>query len=53
LSLLGLARAQEAAGDQGATGTWSRIDAQWRGDPDALRDMSYSWLPEVRASAAR
>jgi tetratricopeptide (TPR) repeat protein len=53
LSLLGLARAQEAAGDREAAETWSQIDAQWRGDPDALRDMSYSWLPEVRASAAR
>jgi tetratricopeptide (TPR) repeat protein len=53
LSLLGLARAQEAAGDQAAAETWSRIDAQWRGDPDALRGMSYSWLPEIRASAAR
>ncbi|HLU07952.1 MAG TPA: hypothetical protein VKZ91_15440 [Woeseiaceae bacterium] len=53
LSLLGLARAQEAAGDQEAAETWSLIEAQWRGGPDALRDVSYSWLPEVLASAAR
>jgi tetratricopeptide (TPR) repeat protein len=52
LSLLGLARAREAAGDQEAAETWSQLDAQWRGDLDVLRDMPYSWLPGVPASAA-
>ncbi|HUF80788.1 MAG TPA: hypothetical protein VMN03_06605 [Burkholderiales bacterium] len=52
LSLVGLARAQEAAG-MDAADTWSQIDAQWRATPAAAREIEYSWLPETRASAAR
>jgi tetratricopeptide (TPR) repeat protein len=53
LSLVGLARAQEAAGSEEAAETWSLIDAQWRSDTEAVRDLTYPWLPEIRASAAR
>ncbi len=46
LSLLGLARAQTAAGDSQASQTRSRIDSQWRGNPAAERTITYSWLPD-------
>lgn len=51
LSLLGLARAQEAAGDEAAAETWARIEAQWHDDAGVLRELAYSWLPGVTASA--
>ncbi len=51
LSLLGLARAQAAAGDSQAGETRARIDAQWRGDPAAARTIAYSWLPDRPDSA--
>ncbi|HZW60405.1 MAG TPA: hypothetical protein VFE85_08930 [Woeseiaceae bacterium] len=53
LSLLGLARAQAAAGEPEAAGTWRRIAAQWHGDAEALKSRPYAWLPDVPASAAR
>ncbi len=43
-SLLGLARAQEAAGDIAAAQTWQKLEANWRGDIDQIRDLEYSWL---------
>ncbi|MGH8224283.1 MAG: tetratricopeptide repeat protein, partial [Woeseiaceae bacterium] len=52
LSLFGLARAQEAAGDDAAAVTWRRLAAQWRGDPEALKHMSYSWLSVDPAQAS-
>lgn len=51
LSLLGLARAQAAAGRSEAGETWARIDAQWRGDSAAARAIAYSWLPDTSGSA--
>jgi len=53
LSLLGLARAQEAAGDPVASETWKKIEANWQGDTATLRAMQYSWLPTVKAAAAK
>ena len=43
-SLLGLARAQEAAGDIAAAQTWQKLEANWRGDIDQIRDLEYIWL---------
>ena len=43
-SLLGLARAQEAAGDVAAAQTWQQLDANWRGDSSRIRELPYSWL---------
>ena len=55
LSLLGLARAQNATGDPTASETWRTLETQWRGDPAALRALPYPWLPDaqltVRAAA--
>jgi len=50
LSLLGLARAQAAAGQPQAGESWARIDAQWRG-PAAAHTITYSWLPDRPGSA--
>lgn len=44
LSLLGLARAQEAASDITATQSWQQLEANWRGDADIIRDLTYHWL---------
>jgi len=44
LSLIGLARAQEAAGDPAANETWQRAVSNWQGDEAALRQTKYSWL---------
>jgi tetratricopeptide (TPR) repeat protein len=43
-SLLGLARAQEAAGDHAAIQTWQELEANWRGNASIIRDLQYSWL---------
>jgi len=43
-SLLGLARAQEAAGDVGAAQTWQQLEANWRGGDSQIRELRYSWL---------
>ncbi|MEX2497123.1 MAG: hypothetical protein WD448_13590 [Woeseia sp.] len=52
LSLVGLARARDAAEDPRAGETWARIEAQWRNDPEAIRAISYPWLPQVRPNPA-
>jgi tetratricopeptide (TPR) repeat protein len=44
LSLLGLARAQQAAGDSAAAQTWRDLEANWRGDASIIRDLQYGWL---------
>lgn len=44
LSLLGLALSQAQLGNPTAPETWQHLEAQWRGDPKALRSMRYSWL---------
>ena len=46
MALLGLARAQEAAGDPGSAQTWLALDANWQGDSSGIRDLQYSWLNE-------
>ena len=51
MSLLGLARAQEAVGDAAATETWQKIETIWRGDTATLRAMQYSWLSAVNTMA--
>ena len=51
LSLIGLARAQEAAADPGAAATRARIDAQWRGAPLAADSPAYTWLPREAAAS--
>lgn len=43
-SLLGLARAQEALGDNAAAETWRQVEDNWRGDIDKIRNLQYSWL---------
>ena len=43
-SLLGLARAQEAAGDTAAAQTWQQLEANWRGEASNIRDLQYGWL---------
>jgi predicted Zn-dependent protease len=44
LSLLGLGRAQEMAGNVDETQTWQQLDSNWRGDASELRELQYSWL---------
>jgi hypothetical protein len=44
LSLLGLARAQEAAGDPAAQETWGILEGSWKADMEQLRQMDYVWL---------
>jgi len=44
LSLLGLARAQQAAGDSAAAQTWRDLESNWRGDASTIRDLQYGWL---------
>jgi len=44
LSLLGLARAQDALGRPEAALTWQRLDANWRGDKARLHSLEYRWL---------
>jgi tetratricopeptide (TPR) repeat protein len=44
LSLLGLARAQDAAGDPRAAASWQQANTNWRSDPAALRNTRYLWL---------
>lgn len=44
LSLLGLARAQEAAGDPAAQETWGILEGSWKADMEKLRQMDYVWL---------
>jgi tetratricopeptide (TPR) repeat protein len=44
LSLLGLARAQEAAGDPAAQETWRILEGSWRADMERLRQTDYVWL---------
>jgi tetratricopeptide (TPR) repeat protein len=44
LSLLGLARAQEAVGDPDAQQTWAHLESIWKGEMAALRQTRYSWL---------
>jgi tetratricopeptide (TPR) repeat protein len=53
LSLLGLARAQEAAGDVAAAETWQKIAGNWHGDAAVLRGMRYSWLPAATTMATQ
>ena len=53
LSLLGLARAQEAVGDVAASETWQEIKANWQGDVAALQATRYSWLPVVNTMATQ
>ena len=44
LSLLGLARAQEAAGDPAAQETWGILEGSWKVDMEKLRQTDYVWL---------
>jgi tetratricopeptide (TPR) repeat protein len=44
LSLMGLARTQEAVGDPAAAETWQRVRANWQGDPKDLAQLQYEWL---------
>jgi len=44
LSLLGLARAQDALGRPEAALTWQRLDTNWRGDKARLHALGYRWL---------
>jgi tetratricopeptide (TPR) repeat protein len=44
LSLLGLGRAQEMAGNGDEMQTWQQLDSNWRGDASKLRELQYSWL---------
>jgi hypothetical protein len=44
LSLLGLARAQEAAGDPAGQKTWAILEGSWKADMEALRQTNYVWL---------
>jgi tetratricopeptide (TPR) repeat protein len=53
LSLLGLARAQEAVGDVAAAETRQKLEANWHGDTTELRAMRYSWLPRVNTMATK
>jgi tetratricopeptide (TPR) repeat protein len=53
LSLLGLARSQEAVGDVAAPETWQRLDDIWQGDIGELQALRYSWLAAVNAVATR
>lgn len=44
LSMLGLARAQEAVGDPAAEKTWLQLRNTWKADLSDLKDTEYSWL---------
>jgi len=44
LSLLGLARAQEAAGDSAAQETWRTLENSWKAEMAKLRQTEYVWL---------
>jgi len=44
LALLGLARAQEAAGEPAAVGTWHKVQANWRAKETWPQTIEYSWL---------
>lgn len=44
LSLLGLARAQEATGHPKAQETWRTLENNWNADMAALRQTEYVWL---------
>ncbi len=44
LALLGLARAQEAAGNSKATETQALLASNWKGDLQAFRRSAYPWL---------
>jgi len=44
LSLLGLARAQEAVGDAKAQETWGILENNWKADMADLRKTEYVWL---------
>jgi len=44
LSLLGLARAQEATGDPAARDTWGLLEVSWKADMEKLRQTDYVWL---------
>ena len=44
LSLLGLARAQEATGDPAAQETWGILEGSWKADMEKLRQTDYVWL---------
>jgi len=44
LSLLGLARALEAAGDAAAKETWQVLENSWKADMADLRQTDYVWL---------
>jgi predicted Zn-dependent protease len=44
LSLLGLARAQEATGHPKAQETWRTLENNWKADMADLRQTEYVWL---------
>lgn len=44
LSLLGLARAYEAAGAPAAQETWALLEGNWKADIEELRQTDYVWL---------
>lgn len=44
-SLLGLARAMQASGDQAnARDAWNQVKANWKGDLDNLKSSGYAWF---------
>lgn len=49
LSLIGLARSQEATGDPAAAETWELVRNNWRGDRDQL--AQYDWLAKAENHA--
>jgi len=51
-SLLGLARAQKAVGDNAATQTWQQVESNWRGDINTIRNLEYIWLTSTASSTA-
>lgn len=50
LSLLGLARAQEATGDPAAQETWGILEESWKADMEKLRQTDYVWLSSGEVS---
>jgi tetratricopeptide (TPR) repeat protein len=50
LSLLGLARAQEAVGDPAAQETWGILEGSWQADMEKLRQLDYVWLSTGEAT---
>jgi len=52
LSLLGLARAQEAVGDPAALDTWQQLDDTWKADIEELRQTDYVWLAPAGQSGS-